>query len=163
MTDQPQAEFPELPPAAAEGERRKRVPRTPAETLTFAMVVYIFVNLLWGLPLAVVPTTFLDLIGLEPTIADELGGLRWFGAVLLAWAVSGILVLARPEGRAIFVTTGALQLSFAALVSLYTWSIDPDQWSLWYHLAGSSILGAGAIYLWWARFRGRSVFRGGGA
>ena len=160
MTDRPQADFPEVPSGGGAPEAVRKEPRTPAETLTSAMVVYIMVNLLWALPLLVFPETFFDLILQDEPVSGQFDGLRWVGAALLAWAISGILVLARPEGRAIFVTTGALQLSFAGLVSVYTWSIDPDQWSLWYDIAGSVILGAGAIYLWWARVRARSVLKG---
>ena len=159
MTDRPQADLPEVP-EGEEAPKLKRQPRTPAETLTYAMVVYILINLLWALPMAIFPETFFDIILEGEPQSGQFDGLRWLGAVLLAWAISGILVLARPEGRAIFVTTGALQLSFAALVSLYTWSIDPEQWVLWYDIAGSAIFLAGAVYMWWARFRGRQIFKG---
>ncbi len=145
----------EAPP---QGERvRKR--RDPAATLNLAMVVYIFVTLVFALPLVIFPVTFFDLVGLDEAAAD-LGGLRWVGAVLLAWAVSGILVLARPGGRAIFVTTGALQFTFAALAFLYSWSLSEYEWSTWYHAAATSILVAGSLVLWWARLTGRKVFKG---
>lgn len=160
MSDQPQADLPELPEGAPRPAPVRKPPRTPADTLTAAMIVYIFINFLWALPLVILPEAFFDLILQEEPIAGQFDGLRWFGAVLLAWAISGILVLARPEGRAIFVTTGALQMTLAALVSLYTWSIDPEQWSLWYHVVGSSLFGASAIYMWWARLRGRAIFKG---
>ena len=104
---------------------RSQAPATPAsrprrsgiqpQRLTTAMLVYIFVTMLLALPIVIVPGAFFDVIGLDGSVADQMNGLRWVGAVLLAWAVSGILVLARPEGRAIFVTAGALQMSFAAL------------------------------------------------
>ena len=106
MMDRPQADFLEVPTGGGAPDAPRKEPRTPAETLTSAMVVYITVNLLWALPLLVFPETFFDLILHDPPVSGQFDGLRWFGAVLLAWAVSGILVLARPEGRAIFVTTG---------------------------------------------------------
>lgn len=138
---------------------RKRIPRDPAATLTTAMLVYIFVTLLFALPLVIFPATFFDVVGLSDAEAAALGGLRWFGAMLLAWAISGILVLARPGGRAIFVTTGALQLTFSAVALLYSWSVSEYAWSSWYHGFMTVISIAGAAYLWWARFRARAVLR----
>ncbi len=141
----------------APAPRRKR--RDPASVLSGAMLVYIFVTLLFALPLVIFPQTFFDLIGLEDQVADDLGGLRWFGAALLAWAISGILVMARPGGRAIFVTTGALQMTLAALSFLYSWSVGEYEWSTWYQVIASLILGASAAYLWWARVAARRVFK----
>ena len=159
--DQPRADLPET---ASEGEGRfasrvPKQPRDPAATLTLAMWVYIAVNLIFALPLLFFPQSFFDLIGLDDPVAGDLGGLRWVGAVLLAWAVSGLVVLARPEGRAIFVTTGAFQLSLAALAFLYSWSVDEYKWSTWYQVVSTAILVVGSLYLWWARFRGRALFR----
>ncbi len=160
--DEPRADLPD--PGAPEGPitepKRVKRPRDPAMTLTTAMVVYIFVNMIFALPLVIFPATFFDAIGLSDRVADELGGLRWVGAVLLAWAVAGILVLAKPEGRAIFVTTGALQLTLGALAFLYSWSIGEYGWSTWYQALASAVLSGGAIYLWWARLRGRAIFKG---
>ncbi len=146
----------EAPPAA----ERVRKKRDPAATLNLAMVVYIFVTLVFALPLVIFPVTFFDLIGLDERTAADLGGLRWVGGVLLAWAVSGILVLARPGGRAIFVTTGALQFTLAALAFLYSWSLGEFEWSTWYHAVATAVLIAGSLVLWWARLAGRKVFKG---
>jgi hypothetical protein len=163
MTD-PESGIPPSDEAAeARAIRARRVRRDPAATLGIAMVVYIFVNLVFALPLVILPATFFDAIGLDPDAAELLGGLRWFGAVLLAWAISGILVLARPGGRAIFVTTGALQLSLAALAFLYSWSLDEYEWSTWYHAVATVILVAGALVMWWARLAGRKALRLGDA
>ena len=137
--------------------RSGRSKRDPAVVLTGAMLVYIFVMLLFALPLVIFPQTFFDLIGLDDGVARDLGGLRWFGATLLAWAISGILVMARPGGRAIFVTTGALQLTLGALSLLYSWSVSEYEWSSWYHVVATLILGGSAAYLWWARVAGRRV------
>jgi hypothetical protein len=153
--DDPVAEAPTEHVSA--GRPRRRTKRDPAAVLNAAMVVYIFVMLLFALPLVIFPQTFFDLIGLEARVADALGGLRWFGATLLAWAISGILVLARPGGRAIFVTTGALQLTLGALSFLYSWSVSEYEWSSWYHVIATLVLGASAAYLWWARVAARRV------
>lgn len=154
----------DLPPLPNEVDSTQPVPaqkkRDPAAVLTSAMVVYVFINLLFALPLLIAPAAFFDAIGLRSTVAADLGGLRWVGAVLLAWAVSGILVIAKPEGRAIFVTTGALQLTLGALSFAYSWSINEYKWGLWYQLLATLVLAAGAAYMSWARLRGRAVLKG---
>jgi hypothetical protein len=162
MTDE--AQFDE--PPVQEGETRgrpARTPRDPAATLTSALVVYIFVNLAFALPLVIFPAEYFDIIGLDDTVANQLSGLRWVGAVLLAWGITGIVVMARPEGRGVFVTAGAFQLSLAALAFLYSWSIREYEWAAWYQALASGILTMGAVYLWWARLSGRKVLRGVGA
>jgi len=158
------AELPPLPAEAGGGAAAPTKPkREPASLLNSAMVVYVFINLMFALPLLIAPTAFFDLIGIRSTVSDDLGGLRWVGAVLLAWAISGILVLARPEGRAIFVTTGALQLTLAAATFVYSWSISEYEWSSWYHVAATAVLAVGGTFMWWARLRARSVLKGSGA
>ncbi len=159
------SEFPsELPPLPDEvggpPSSPAKTKREPASLLTSAMVVYVFINLLFSLPLLLAPAAFFDAIGLRGSVADDLGGLRWVGAVLLAWAISGILVLARPEGRAIFVTTGALQLTLGAVAFVYSWSISEYDWSTWYHLLATTVLVVGGAFMWWARLRGRAVLKG---
>lgn len=159
------AEYPaDLPPLPDEVGTTRPSPeekkRDPASVLNSAMVVYVFINLLFALPLLIAPAAFFDAIGLRSTVAGDLGGLRWVGAVLLAWAVSGILVIAKPGGRAIFVTTGTLQLTLAALAFAYSWSIGEYEWSLWYQIMATLILAAGAGYMSWARLRGRAVLKG---
>ncbi len=144
-----------------EPAKAPRKPRDPAQTLTSALVVYIFINLALALPLVILPAAYFDAIGLDKVVADQLGGLRWVGAVILAWAITGILVLARPEGRAVFVTAGAFQLTMGALAFLYSWSVAEYEWNTWYQMIGTAVLAVGAAYLWWARLRGRRVFKGG--
>ncbi len=141
-----------------QGQARKT--RDPASTLTSALVVYIFVNLALALPLVIFPSAYFDLIGLDQTVADQLGGLRWVGAVLLAWSITAIAVMARPEGRGVFVTAGATQLTMGALGFLYSWSIKEYSWDTWYQVLASVVLTAGAVYLWWARLSGRKLLKG---
>ncbi len=161
MTD----ESPELDPIQpGEGVDVPEVkkPRDPANTLTTAFVVYIFINLALALPLVIFPVAYFEVIGLSDAVADDLGGLRWVGAVLLAWSITAIAVMARPEGRGVFVTAGATQMSMGAVAFLYSWSIDEYQWSTWYQALCSIVLTAGAVYLWWARLSGRKLLRGDG-
>jgi hypothetical protein len=152
--------FEAAPDAGASLEPRPaRQPRDPAVTLNMAMLVYVFVTLVFALPLVILPGAFFDAIGLPERTADNLGGLRWVGAMLLAWAISGILVLVRPGGRAIFVTTGALQFTFGALSLLYSWSIDEYGWDVWFQGFATALLIGGSVVMWWARFSARKVFK----
>ena len=159
--DSEHTDAPQTDGSDASGGRLRRRQRDPASTLTSSMVVYIFVNLLFGIPLAAAPRAFFDLVGFEDIVAAELGGFRWVGASLLAWGISGILVLARPEGRAIFVTAGALQLTLTALALLYSWSVDEYGWDTWFQAVATLVFLGGAAYLGFARLAGRKVLRAG--
>ncbi len=139
--------------------RRQRKPANPTKTLNTALLVYILINLFFALPLVIAPERFFDVIGLTHVESDATGGLRWVGAMLLAWAVSGLFVLARPGGRGIFVTTGAMQLTFGAVALVYSWIVSEHDWSTQYHALMVVISIGGAAYLWWARFMARSVLR----
>jgi CHASE2 domain-containing sensor protein len=124
------------------------------------MIVYIAINLLFGIPIAAAPRGFFDFVGMAPNVADDLGGMRWLGASLLAWGVSGIIVLMRPEGRSTFVTAGALQLTAAAVALLYSWSAGEYEWSTWFQAVATIIVLGGAVYLGFARLAGRKVLKG---
>ena len=159
MTDRPEEQDSGLSGDAAAIPEGKK-PRDPAQTLTTAFVVYIFINLALALPLVIFPVSYFEIIGLDDVVADNLGGLRWVGAVLLAWSITAIAVMARPEGRGVFVTAGAAQLTMGALAFLYSWSLGEYRWSTWYQALCSVVLTGGAVYLWWARMSGRKLLRG---
>lgn len=140
-----------------EGEPIERAPRDPENTLRAALLVYISVNLLLGVPLTLVPSGFLDLIGINPDTAATLGGLRVFGAMLVAWGVAAMLVIARPIGRAYFVTAGVLQLTFGAVAFVYSWAIGESLGAVWFQVVAAAILSGSAGYMWWARYRVRGL------
>lgn len=129
-----------------------------AASLRWAMLWYIAVNLAIGLPLMLVPVEFLRLIGVDNATAVELGGLRWVGAMLVAWAVAGMLLVARPGGRAYFVTAGALQMTFGAGALIYSSLVEEQLGSLWFHTLVTVLFVGTAVYLWVARFRARDAF-----
>jgi hypothetical protein len=122
------------------------------------MLWYIAVNLAIGLPLALFPVEFLRIVGVDDATAAALGGLRWVGAMLVAWAVAGTLVLARPAGRAYFVTAGALQMTFGAAALIYSSFFEEQVGSLWFHTAVTVLFAGTAVYLWVARYRARGAF-----
>jgi hypothetical protein len=152
---------PAPPPEPAEPQGPEPAPRKPKRdpvgTLNLALLVYLGVTTVFAVPLLLFPAAFYDLIGVSSRAAAELGGLRWVGGMLAAWVVSGVLVLASPSGRAIFVTTGALQLSFGAAAFVYSWITDDFLGYTWFNAIVTLVLIAAAVYLWWARFRARAV------
>ena len=133
-------------------------PPDRARSLRWAMLWYIAVNLAIGLPLMLVPVEFLRLVGVDDATAVALGGLRWIGAMLVAWAVAGMIIVARPGGRAYFVTAGALQMSFGAGALIYSSVTEEQLGSLWFHTLVTVLFVASAVYLWVARFRAREAF-----
>jgi len=131
--------------------------RDPADTLRMALVTYVFVNLLVGVPILLVPVGFFETIGVPSIVARDFAGLRWVGAILVAWGVSGLLVMARPYGRAYFVTVGSLQMTFAAAALVFSWQAGEGIGDLWFQASAAIVYAATALYLWWARLRARSV------
>ena len=130
-------------------------------TLRWAMLWYVAVNLAVGLPLLLIPVRFLSLIGVDDATAIALGGLRWVGAMLVAWAVAALMIVARPAGRAYFVTGGALQMTFGAAALLYSSFAEEQLASLWFHTLITVVFVGTAIYLWVARFRAKEAFLAG--
>jgi hypothetical protein len=131
--------------------------RSRAGTLRWAMLWYIAVNLALGLPLMLAPVEFLRLIGVDEATVTALGGLRWVGAMLTAWAVAAGMILARPGGRAFFVTAGALQMTFGAAALLYSSFAEEQLGSLWFHTLLTVVFVGTAIYLWVARLSAKEV------
>ena len=127
-------------------------------TLRWAMLWYTAVNLAIGLPLLLIPVQFLDIIGVDDAAAVTVGGLRWIGAMLTAWAVAAIIIVLRPGGRAFFVTAGALQMSFGAAALLYSSVVEEQLASLWFHTLITVVFVGTAVYLWVARFRAKEAF-----
>jgi len=134
-----------------------RRPRHPVGTLRLALGGYVAVNALFGVPLLLAPVGSLRAIGVPPGVAAGLGGLRWVGAMLVAWGISGLLVLARPVGRAFFVTASALQMTFAAGAFLSSWGAGDGIGAVWFQTLGSVLLFGSALSLWWARLRVRGL------
>lgn len=150
MTDGP-FDVPAFEPSA------EKPPRDPSETLRIALLVYVVVNLLLGVPLTLGPSASLSFIGVDEQVASELGGLRLLGAMLVAWAVAALLVAARPAGRAYFVTAGALQMTAASAALVYSALVDEALGDTWFQVVAIVLVGGCAVLLWWARVRSRMV------
>ena len=124
------------------------------------MLVYIGVNALIGVPLTLAPAGVYEFIGEGQELAARLDGMRWLGAMMLAWAISAVLILARPVGRGFFVTAGSLQLTFGAAAFLYSWSLGEQLGDTWFQIVMTIILVSSAAVLWWARLKARNVLAG---
>lgn len=128
-----------------------------ANSLRWAMLWYSAVNLAIGLPLMLFPAAFAKFVGVEDAIADELGGLRWAGAMLVAWAVAALLLVARPGGRAYFVTAGALQMTFGAAALIYSSVVEEQFGALWFHTLITVVFVGTAAFMWVARYGARDA------
>jgi drug/metabolite transporter (DMT)-like permease len=96
--------------------------------------------------------------GASDSVLEVLEGMRWAGAVLVAWAVGGMLVLSRPEGRQTMVTTFALQYTLAAAALMVSAVADEFFWAeSWFVVLAIVVVGAVAAYLWYGRWAGRRV------
>ncbi len=137
-----------------------RPPRDPADTLRAALVVYALVNLAFGVPILLVPTGFFGAVGVDGETSARLGGWRWVGAILVAWAVSALLVVARPYGRAYFVTVGSLQMTAAAVAYTYSWWAGEGLGAPWFQALVSVVFAGTALVSWWGRIRARRVLSG---
>ena len=134
-------------------------PLQPGTHLRLAVLAYVAINLLYGLPGAIWPDLIWGTIGgVDSPELEVLAAMRWGGAILVAWAIGGFLVLGRPKGRQTMVTTFALQYTLAAVAlatSLFAGEFDFAD--TWFSVASVLVVAAGAAYLWYARWTGREV------
>lgn len=136
-----------------------REPLEPGTHLRLSVLYYIVINAAYGVGLALVPTVLWGTIGgADGAELDALASTRWAGAILLAWAIGGFLVLTRPAGRQTMVTTFALQYTLACLALAVSAVSDEFVFvDTWFVLVAIVATGFGAGYLWYGRFRGRAV------
>lgn len=138
-----------------------RKPRTPRGTLNLALIAYIAVNLAYGVPLLIAPDFIWGTIaGASGEAEAALSTTRWGGAILVAWAVGAFLLMAVPRGQRTFLTTLALQYSLAAAaiaVSALAGEFDDAGIRTWFPWLSVTVIGAGALYLWFARLKARDL------
>lgn len=150
-------------------EHQDRVPQTPTPPeptplepgthLRLSVLAYIALNLAYGLPAALWPDLLWGTLGGgDDATVEVLRGMRWAGAILVAWAIGGLLVLTRPKGRQTMVTTFALQTSLAATALVVSALADEFRWAkTWFVLLAIIAVGATALYLWYGRWAARDV------
>ena len=136
---------------------RESVPLEPGTHFRLSVLLYVAVSLLFGLPTALWPGLIWGtLAGATDSVLEVMNGMRWAGAILIAWAAGGLLVLARPKGRQTMVTTFALQFSLAAAALVFSALTDEFAWAeTWFVLFSIIAVGGGALYLWYGRWVGR--------
>ncbi|MDH3730030.1 MAG: hypothetical protein OES13_02720 [Acidimicrobiia bacterium] len=134
-------------------------PLDPGTHLRLSVLLSVIVNLAYGLPIALWPDLIWGtLAGGTSSDVELLSSMRWGGAVLVAWAIGGVLVLSRPKGRQTMVTTFALQFSLATAALIVSALADEFAWAeTWFVLAAIIVVGASALYLWYGRWAGRQV------
>ncbi|MDH3425357.1 MAG: DUF4345 family protein [Acidimicrobiia bacterium] len=137
-------------------------PKEPLEAgthLRLSIFAYVAINLAYGLPIALWPDLIWKTIaGTEGEHLEALRSVRWAGALLVAWAIGGLLTLTRPEGRQTMVTTFALQYSFAAVALVVSSVSDEFEFApTWFVLVAIVAVGLTALYLWYGRWAGRRL------
>ena len=134
-------------------------PLEPGTHLRLSVLIYVGVSLAYGLPILLWPDLIWEtLAGAEGGVLEGLVATRWAGAILVAWAVGGLLVLSRPKGRQTMVTTFALQFSLAAAALVVSALADEFAFAkTWFVLAAILGVGSAALYLWYGRWAGREV------
>lgn len=148
-----------LPPAGPAPEEPTREPLEPGTHLRLSVLLYVGVNLVYGIPMALGPSLLWgDIAGADGRELDALVSNRWVGAALIAWGAGGLLVLLRPGGRQTMVTTFALQFTLAAAFLVISALADEFAFvDTWFVLLAIVVVGFGGAYLWYARWRGRAV------
>ena len=134
-------------------------PLEPGTHLRLSVLAYVVLNVAYGLPIALWPDLiWKNIAGAEGLQLEALRSVRWAGAILLAWAIGGLLTLARPEGRQTMVTTFALQFSFATAALVVSALADEFAFvRTWFVLLAIAAIGLAAGYLWYGRWAGRRV------
>ncbi len=147
------------PPIEPTSKAAEASPLEPGTHLRLSVLLSIVVNLAYGLPIALWPDLIWGtLAGARSSEVELLSGMRWSGAILIGWAIGGVLVLSRPKGRQTMVTTFALQFSLAAVALVVSALADEFVWAdTWFVLVAIVGVGASALYLWYGRWAGREV------
>lgn len=147
------------PPIDPTPQAAEPSPLEPGTHLRLSVLLSVVINLAYGLPVALWPDLIWGtLAGGTSAEVELLSGMRWSGAILIAWAIGGFLVLSRPKGRQTMVTTFALQFSLAAVALAFSALTDEFVWAdTWFVLVSIVGVGASALYLWYGRWAGREV------
>ena len=161
MTDSPGDQFDSEKVAPSTAPVPKE-PRTPRAVLNTGLMVYIAVNLAYGLPMLLWPKLLWETIGGADTDAAGAALLttRWAGGVLVGLAMGAIFVLMRPTGQRTFVTTIAIHTALAAaaiLVSAANGEWDDAGVEEWFYWLSGIVVASESAYLWYARFKARAV------
>jgi len=146
-------------PAESPAPQPAKEPLEPGTHLRLSIFAYVAINLAYGLPIALWPALVWKTIGgNEGEQLAALKSFRWAGAILVAWAIGGVLTLTRPEGRQTMVTTFALQFTFAAAALVVSALADEFAFMpTWFVLLAIVAVGLNAMYLWYGRWAGRRV------
>jgi hypothetical protein len=142
-----------------EATPRESVPLEPGTHFRLSVLLYVAVSLLFGLPTALWPGLIWGtLAGASDSVLAVMDGMRWAGAILIAWAAGGLLVLARPKGRQTMVTTFALQFSLATVALVFSALTDEFTWAeTWFVVFSIVAVGGSGLYLWYGRWVGREI------
>ena len=85
--------------------------------LKITLIVFAVIALVYGIIYVFVPQVLVEASDSGPVPS---GWLRWSGAILVALGIGAIMVIRKPAGQEIFITTLALGTLFCGLALLYS-------------------------------------------
>jgi hypothetical protein len=116
------------------------------QLLRLALVLFTILTLGYGILYLFFPQIQIDAAGGEP-IAP--GWIRWFGGVLIALGIGGIMVLRNPEKQGIYVTLSCIGSLLTSLTLFYeVFFVDFEDWNLLVTLIPAIVLFIVAALLW---------------
>ena len=122
--------------------------------LKIVLIIFAIVALVYGLCYFFVPDFLVKLSGGEPVFH---GWLRWSGGVLIALGIGSILVILKPKGQGIFVTTIALGCLLAGLALIYGWITLGEEAHVWFTAVPTILVLAISVLLWWSRSQAKDI------
>lgn len=122
--------------------------------LKIVLFIYAIVCLVYGLAYMIVPDALVKMSGGDPVFH---GWLRWSGGILIALGIGSLLVVGKPKGQGIFITTIALGGLLAGLALLSAWITAEEGTNKWFPALPTIIVLALACLLWWSRQQAKDV------
>jgi hypothetical protein len=122
--------------------------------LKIVLIIYAIVCLVYGLAYLIVPDALVKMSGGDPVFH---GWLRWSGGILVALGIGSILVVGKPQGQGIYVTTIALGSLLAGLALLFAWITLEEDANAWFTALPTIIVLVLTGLLWWSRQQAKDV------
>ncbi len=135
-------------------------PRSPGAVVRTALLIYIVVNVAYGLPMLLWPDLIWGTIGgADGLRLEALESMRWAGGVLLGLAIGAFFAFTRPAGQWTLMMGIGAHTSLAAVgiwLSLLAgeWTPTIDLWFVW---LAAIVVPIESLYIWYARFKGREL------
>lgn len=122
-----------------------------------SLVVFAVITLVYGTGYLFFPQLLVKLNGGEAVAS---GWLRWSGGVLLSLGIGAVLAFRSPEKQDVLMLTFALGTLLAGLALLYSLLFEPTGCT-WFTLVPVIVVLVSSALLWWAKYQGKNIPKGG--